>query len=117
MRTTLLVLLFALVAGCNNSGISPHLATDISLKRTGPTAVLITVHVKNLGSRGTVPIDVEVDTAPHQPAIHPAAFVLNHQEVRELSKSISASGAVHATLIVKEAERGRLVATKRANVD
>jgi hypothetical protein len=111
------MLLIGISTGCDSSKISPHLSTDITLKRTNPTTVLVKVLVKNLGDRGTVPIDVEVTTAPQNPVIHPAAFVLNHQEVRELDKSLVTSTAVRATLTVREAERGFTVATKSATVE
>jgi hypothetical protein len=114
MRTTLLALLIALAPACDRAKIAPHLTTDITVQRTGPTAVLIKVHVKNEGDRGTVPLDVEVTTAPNQPVIHPAPFVLNRQEVRVLETSLATSAAVRATLTVKEAERGLTVVTKTA---
>jgi len=114
MRTTLLVLLIALGAACDSAKISPHLTTAITVQRANPTTVLIKVHVKNDGDRATVPLDVDVTTAPHQPVIHPAPFVLNHQEVRDLTASLATSTAVRATLTVKEAERGLTVATKTA---
>jgi hypothetical protein len=117
MRTTLLVLLIALVPACDSSKIAPHLSTDITLKRTNPTTVLIKVHVKNLGDRGTVPIDVEVSTAPRHPVIHPAPFVLNGHEVRDIETSLTASTGVSATLNVKEAERGLPVANKTATIE
>ena len=42
---------------------------------------------------------------------------MNHQEVRELDKSLVTSTAVRATLTVREAERGFTVATKSATVE
>jgi len=117
MRTTLLVLLIALTSACNNADISPRLTADITLQRINPTTVLVKVHVKNDGDRATVPIDVAVTTDAHLPVIHPAAFVLNHQEVRTLATALETSAAVHATLTIKEAERGLGVVTKSATVD
>lgn len=117
MRTMPLALLIALTCACDSGKISPHLSTNITLQRTNPTTVLVDVHVKNDGDRGTVPIDVEVTTASHQPVIHPVPFVLNHQEVRELKTSLVTSTAVRATLTIKEAERGLTVATKTATVE
>jgi hypothetical protein len=111
------MLVIALTAACDSSKISPHLSADITLQRTSPAAVLIKVHVKNDGDRGTVPIDVEVTTGQQQPVIHPAAFVLNHQEVRELKTSVASSMPVRATLTVREAERGLTVVTKTASVE
>jgi len=116
MRTTFLMLLLALATACENSNITPHLSTDLTLRRTDPTTVSIVVHVKNDGDRGTVPIDVAVTTGATQPVIHPAAFVLNHQEVRELKTSLTTTASVQATLTVKEAERGLIVVTKTARV-
>jgi hypothetical protein len=117
MRTTLLVLLLALTSACNNPDISPHLTTDITLQRINPRTVLVKVHVKNDGDRATVPIDVEVATEARQPVIHPAAFVLNHQEVRTLETSLATTTGVRAVLTVKEAERGLMVVTKTATLE
>ena len=114
MRTPLLFLLIALATGCSNSAISPHLDAEIILKRTSPTTVLIRTRLKNLGERATVPIDVEVTASNQGSVIHPAAFVLNRKETRELDKSIESPAPVHATLVVKEAERGLTVVTKTA---
>lgn len=116
MRTTLLILLIALSTACKNSDIGPHLNANLALQRTGPTTVLIKVHVKNLGARATVPLDVEV-TAPSQPVIHPAPFVLNHDEARDLQTSLVGSIGLRATLTVKEAERGLTVVTKTVTLE
>ena len=117
MRTSLLVLLIALASACDHSKISPQLTTAITIQRTNPTTVLVKVHVKNDGDRATVPLDVEVTAAPRQSVIHPAPFVLNHQEARDLQTSLMTSTGVRATLTVKEAERGVTVVTKTATIE
>ncbi len=84
-RAILVVAAIALLAACDRSKIAPRLTTAIDVQRTGPTAVSIKAHVKNLRNRGTVPLDVEVTAEPKRasgwgPAvrvIHPAPFVLN----------------------------------------
>jgi hypothetical protein len=49
--------------------------------------------------------------------IHPAPFVLNHQEARDLQTSLVTSNGVRATLTVKEAERGLTVVQKTATIE
>ncbi len=117
MRTILIAVLTVMLVSCSNPSIQPRLSTDIKMKRRDAGTVVITVHVKNDGDRATVPIDVAVTTATGQTVIHPAAFVLNHQEVRELKTSVNTAAAVQATLTVKEAERGLVVVTQTATVE
>ncbi|MGA2186041.1 MAG: hypothetical protein ABSH47_23750 [Bryobacteraceae bacterium] len=117
MRIPLLVLLIALASACDRSKISPQLTTAITIQRTGATAVQIKVHLKNDGDRATVPLDVEVTAAPPRSVIHPAPFVLNHQEARDLQTSLVTSNGVRATLTVKEAERGLTVVQKTATIE
>jgi hypothetical protein len=124
-RAILLVTAIALLAGCDRSKIAPRLDTAIEVQRTGPTAVSIKAHVKNLHNRGTVPLDVEVTAEPKQASgwgspvrvIHPAPFVLNDRESRDLTTTLVTTTGVRATLIVKEAERGWLVVKKTASAD
>jgi hypothetical protein len=117
VTTTLLVLLMAFATACDSADIGPHLTTTIALQRTGAGATLIKVHVKNESDHATVPLDIEVTTAPGSPVMHPVPFVLNHGEVRDLQTSLATSSAVRATLIVKEAERGLIVVTKSAALE
>jgi len=120
-----LVIAIVLLAACDRSKIAPRLTTAIDVQRTGPTAVSIKAHVKNLHNRGTVPLDVEVLAQPKQASgwgsrvrvIHPAPFVLNDKESRDLTTTLVTTTGVRATLIVKEAERGLLVVTKTAQAE
>ncbi|MGD0619753.1 MAG: hypothetical protein ABSB67_19060 [Bryobacteraceae bacterium] len=124
-KAILLVIAMALLAACDRTKIAPRLDTAIQVQRTGPTAVLIKAHVKNLRNRGTVPLDVEVTAEPKEPSgwgspvrvIHPAPFVLNDKEARDLTTTLVTTTGVRATLIVKEAERGWLVVTKTAQAE
>lgn len=124
-RAILFVTAIALLAACDRSKIAPRLDTAINVRRTGSTAVLIRAHVKNLHNRGTVPLDVQVVAEPKQEngwgspvrVIHPAPFVLNDKEARDLTTTLVTTTGVRATLIVREAERGLLVDTKIASVD
>ena len=116
MKIALLVLLIALTVACDRSKIAPHISASLTMQRSTATDVVVKVRLKNTGSRATVPLEVEV-TAGGLPVIHPVPFVLNHGETRDLQTEVMASSGARATLVVKEAERGRLVAKKTAKVD
>ncbi len=117
-RTTLLILL--LLSACDRSNIAPRLTTSIDVKPTDADHAALLVHVRNEKNRGTVPIDVQVTAEPKTPAgwgtpvtvIHPAPFVLNRQEARDIRTIVPSAGGMRFTLKVKEAERGLPVATK-----
>lgn len=79
--------------------------------------------VTNLDNGATVPIAIEVTgqarTGSHwdKPTtlLHPAAFVLNRKERREITKlwHIQAD-AVRTTLVIKEQETGNLLKSEKA---
>ncbi len=77
----------------------------------------------NLEDRATVPIAIELtgqaETDGHwdKPSslLHPAAFVLNRRELREITKVWRVpADAARTTLTVKEQESGHLIKTERA---
>jgi hypothetical protein len=116
----LLLLTLLLLGACDRANIAPWLSTGLDVKQAGANRAAILVHVKNEKSRGTVPIDVQVTAEPRTAAgwgvpvtvIHPAPFVLNGQESRDIRALVPASSALRCTLTVKEAERGLPVATR-----
>jgi hypothetical protein len=98
---------------------------DISLTLDKQTADLIFVKVKvvNTEDRATVPIAIELtgqaEANGHwdKPSslLHPAAFVLNRKELREVTKFWRVpADAARTTLTVKEQESGRVLKTERA---
>ncbi len=119
-RAALLTLV--LLAACDRSNIAPRLTTSIVVKHTEANHAMILVHVKNEKNRGTVPIDVQVTAEPKTTegwgtpvtVVHPAPFVLNRKEARDIRTVVPASPAMRFTLKVKEAERGLPVTMKTA---
>jgi hypothetical protein len=114
-------LLGALVlVGCAQA---PQLTTSLDVQKQSDGLIVVKLKVANLESRATVPINVELtgqaETNGHwdKPSslLHPAAFVLNGKEQREITRfwRIPAD-AVRTTLIVKEQERGNLLKTEKA---
>jgi hypothetical protein len=116
-------LLFLAVFGMTSCAHPPKL--DITLKLDKQSADLIFVRVKvvNTEDRATVPIAIELtgqaetngrwDKASQ--LLHPAAFVLNKREQREITKLWRVpADAARTTLTVKEQESGNLLKTERA---
>src|SRR5271154_5121248 len=115
-------LLFAIVLILTSCAHAPKL--DITLKLDKQSADLIFVRVKvvNTEDRATVPIAIELtgqaETNGHwdKPGqlLHPAAFVLNKKELREITKlwRVPADSA-RTTLVVKEQESGHLLKTEK----
>ena len=124
MSKALIFLLFALAA-CDRGKIAPQLSATLTAQRSSPTSVLIKVHVRNERDTASVPLDVEVTAAPRRPSgwgapirvIHPAPFVLNKHESRDLETTLITSSGARAMLTVREAERGVTVMTKTAAVE
>jgi len=84
--------------------------------------VWLMLRIKNLEDRATTPIAPEVVVQTRTGStwdkpvaqIHPAAFVLNKQEQRDIFKVLHTSaGLVRATLTVKEQENGRVLINQR----
>ncbi len=120
MKTFLPLLVVLSLTGCSKP---PKL--DISLKMDKQSENLIFVRVKviNTEDRATVPIAIELtgqaETNGHwdKPStlLHPAAFVLNKKEQREITKLWRVpADAARATLVVKEQEKGDLLKTEKA---
>ncbi len=119
MRILPLILLLVL-AGCAKP---PQLSTSLSVQKKSDDLILVTVKVANAENRVTVPIAIEVTGQARvgghweKPTtlLHPAAFVLNRNEQREITKfwRIQTDG-VRTTLIVKEQENGHLIKSEKA---
>ena len=117
---TLPLILFLVLAGCAHP---PQLSTAFNVQKKSDDLILVTVRVANTENRVTVPIAIEVTgqsrTGGHwdKPAtlLHPAAFVLNRKEQREITKlwRIQAD-AVRTTLVIKEQENGHLIKSEKA---
>lgn len=119
MRKLSLILLLVL-AGCSRP---PQLSTALSVQKKSDGLIFVTLKVANLEDRVTTPIAIEVIGQARtggrweKPGtlLHPAAFVLNRKEQREITKlwRIQADG-VRTTLVVKEQENGHLIKTEKA---
>jgi uncharacterized lipoprotein YajG len=114
------LILLLILAGCAHP---PQLSTALNIQKKSDELIFVTLRVVNLEDRVTTPIAIEVTgqarTGGHwdKPAtlLHPAAFVLNRKEQREITKlwRIQADG-VRTTLVVKEQENGHLLKSEKA---
>lgn len=120
MRILLLLALLLMLLSCAQP---PKITASLDVQKQGDNVVVVKVKVVNVDSRATVPINVEVtgqaETNGHwdkrQTLLHPAAFVLNRNEQRDITKFWNVpADAVRATMIVKEQERGSLLKTEKA---
>jgi hypothetical protein len=120
MKTLLPIGLLALLSGCAKP---PKLDISLSLDKQSADIIFVKVKVVNIEDRATVPIAIEVtgqsETNGHweksTSLVHPAAFVLNKKEQREITKLWRVSAdAARTTLTVKEQESGNLLKTDRA---
>ena len=119
-KKLLFIAALTLLAGCAHS---PQLDISMSLDKQKPDLIFVKVKVVNTEDRATVPIAVEVtgqaESNGHwdksDTLMHPAAFVLNKKEQREITKFWRVPADVaRATLTVKEQESGKLLKTERA---
>jgi len=100
----------------------PKLDISLSVEKQSADLVFVKVKVVNTEARVTVPIAIEVtgqaesDGHWDKPStlLHPAAFVLNRKEQREITKLWRVRAqAARTTLTVKEQESGNLLKTER----
>ena len=95
----------------------------MDIRKQSDGLILVKLKIANTEDRVTVPIaldlsgQAQVNGKWDKPAslLHPAAFVLNRKEEREITKlwRIQADG-VRTTLVVKEQETGNLLRTEKA---
>jgi hypothetical protein len=119
LRILPLILLLVL-AGCARP---PQISTSLNIQKKSDELVFVTLKVVNLDNSVTTPIAIELTgqarTAGHwdKPStlLHPAAFVLNRKEQREITKlwRIKAD-SVRTTLVIKEQENGHLLKSEKA---
>jgi len=120
MKTFLLVLVVLTLSAC---ATPPKLDVSLSLDKQSADLIFVKVKVVNTEDRATVPIAIEVTGQTQanghwdkaSTLLHPAAFVLNKKEQREITKVWRVpADAARTTLIVKEQESGNLLKTERA---
>ncbi len=120
MKTFLMLLVLIGLTGCSKP---PKLDVTLSLDKQNANLIFVKVKVVNTEDRATVPIAIEVtgqsETNGHWDKVstlmHPAAFVLNRKEQREITKLWRVpADAARTTLTVKEQESGNLLKTERA---
>ena len=119
-KTFPLLLVIAILTGCASA---PKLDVSLTLDKQNADLIFVRVKVVNTEDRATVPIAIEVTGQAESNGhwdkattlLHPAAFVLNRKEQREITKLWRvAADAARTTLTVKEQERGFLLKTERA---
>jgi len=121
MMKTVVLLLVAI--GLTDCAKPPNLDISLSLDKQRADLIFVRVKVVNLEDRATVPIAIELNGQTQSGGhwdkpgslLHPAAFVLNRRELREITKVWRVSAdAARTTLTVKEQESGHLLKTERA---
>lgn len=119
----LLLIVLSFVVTLTGCAKAPKLDVTLSLDKQNADLIFVKVKVINTEDRATVPIAIEVtgqaETGGHwdksSTLLHPAAFVLNKKEQREITKLWRVPAeAARATLTVKEQERGFLLKTEHA---
>jgi hypothetical protein len=120
MKTFLLLLVLIGLTGCSKP---PKLDVTLTLDKQNANLIFVKVKVVNTEDRATVPIAIEITGQAQSNGhwdkvsslMHPAAFVLNKREQREITKLWRVpADAARTTLTVKEQENGNLLKTERA---
>ena len=118
----LFALMIALLALCGCAS-PPQLATSLDVQKSSDGLVLVKLKVTNLEDRVTVPIALELtgeartngQWSKPETLLHPAAFVLNRKEQREITKLWRVQAdAVRTTLVLKEQETGHVLKSDKA---
>ena len=121
MKTFLLSLVVISLAGCAHQ--PPKLDISLTLDKQSANLIFVTVKVVNTEDKATVPVAIEVTGQAQSNGhwdkastlLHPAAFVLNKKERREITKLWRVpADAARTTLTVKEQESGNVLKTERA---
>lgn len=108
------------LAGCAHP---PQLTTKLDIQKKSDDQVVVKLTIVNVENGVTVPIAVELtgqaQTGGHwdKPAtlLHPAAFVLNRKEQRDITKLWKVQAeAVRITLVIREQETGNLLKSEKA---
>jgi hypothetical protein len=121
MKKMFLLLLVA--SGLTGCAKPPKLDITLKMEKQSADVIFVKVRVVNTEDHATVPIAIEVTGQAQtngqwdksSSLLHPAAFVLNKKELREITKVWRVpADAARATLTVKEQESGHLLKTERA---
>jgi len=101
----------------------PQVATSLDVQKSSDGLVLVKLKVTNLEDRVTVPIALELSGQARtngqwskpETLLHPAAFVLNRKEQREITKLWRVqTDAVRTTLVLKEQETGHILKSDKS---
>lgn len=120
MKLLALVMLLLALYGCASP---PQLATALDIQQGSDGLVIVKLKVTNLEDRVTVPIALELtgeartngQWSKPETLLHPAAFVLNRKEQREITKLWRVQAdAVRTTLVLKEQETGHVLKSDKA---
>ena len=118
--TPLLILALLALAGCARP---PQVAATLDIRKESDNLIVLKLKIVNLEDRATVPIAIELTGEAEtngkwdKPStlLHPAAFVLNRKEERDVTKLWRVpADAVRTTLIVREQESGRLLKSEKS---
>lgn len=107
-----LLWLTVLLAACAKP---PRIAVTVQVSKTSPVAGKLTLTVQNQEDRPTTPILLEASVQPpNGPPIrvaHPAPFVLNRKEAREIVAPFqSEAAALQPIVTLRESETGKPLA-------
>jgi len=114
------VILFLILVACAHP---PQLSTSLDLRKQPDGEIFVKLKVTNLENRVTVPIAIDLTGQSEiagrwdktSTVLHPAAFVLNRQEQREITKVWKTQAdAVRTTLVLREQETGNLLRSEKA---
>ena len=120
MKLLALMILLLALGGCAHP---PQLATSLDIQKSSDDLVLVKLKVTNLEDRVTVPIALELSGQARangqwskpETLLHPAAFVLNRNEQRAVTKPWRVQAdAIRTTLTVKEQESGNILKSEKA---
>jgi len=120
LKLLALVMLLLALYGCASP---PQLATALDIQQGSDGLVIVKMKVTNLEDRVTVPIALELtgeartngQWSKPETLLHPAAFVLNRKEQREITKLWRVQAdAVRTTLVLKEQETGHVLKSDKA---
>ncbi len=115
----LFVLLLTLLACAR----PPKLSTSVDIHKQSDGLILVRLKIANTENRVTVPIALELTGQAEaggkwdktSTLLHPAAFVLNKKEERDITKLWRVQAdAVRTTLVIKEQETGNLLQSQKA---
>ena len=120
MKLLGLFMMLLMIGGCAHP---PQVITALDIQKSADGLVLVKLKVTNLEDRVTVPIALDLSGQARtngqwskpETLLHPAAFVLNRKEQREITKlwRVPAEG-VRTTVTLKEQENGNILRNEKA---